>query len=475
MGMIGAHNDIPANVSFSSYEDALDFLFKLRTFGTKLGIANIRHLLDVLDRPDSVCRYIHIAGTNGKGSTAAFICSILQKAGLKTGLFTSPHLVDATERIQINATQISRDDFLRLIARVHDAACACASHPDFRYPTFFEFITAVASVYFAEQQCDVVVWETGMGGRLDATNAVTPVASVITSIALDHIQYLGNTIESIAREKCGIIKNAVPVFTMVTDPAILSIIYEYSLTHTAPLTLITDNPGSVVQSGLTIIPYSFTKNEQHSFFISIEPLNVHNVHIGLIGEHQTHNAALASIVSYWYLDTYNNIDSPKYIAEGLNSVVWPGRCQMLWQQPLLVADCAHNPDGMRKLVATLPDIAEGKWTFIIGGLSDKKIDDMVRIIAPLCKQIWYAKPGSYRALPPEEFLSIAEVEVPQVPCKLFESASEVLRYLTYLRKNGDSSNKYIVTGSCYLVGDMLSALHGSTRDLRADDPLHIQP
>lgn len=469
--MSGSDRDIPLNSSFDSFDEALDFLFRLRTFGTKLGLDTIRSLLDELGSPDASCKFIHIAGTNGKGSTAAFISSILSKAGLKTGLFTSPHLVEVTERITVNGVRIIPDDLLAILRDVHQAACRMLRDETLRYPTFFEFITAAAAVYFARHSCDVVVWETGMGGRLDATNAVTSVASVITSISYDHMQYLGDTLEQITYEKCGIIKPGIPVFTTVFTPGLLDIIQSKTSESGSDLTVITKRDISVQGTGIRHVRYSLSKNERHSFFISVDDIGIECTEIGLKGPHQGQNAACASVVSYWYLTTYCNSDPIPSIKSGLSAVSWPGRCQVISDSPRIIVDCAHNPEGIYALCNTLPDITSNQPIFVIGGLVDKKMDQMLHYIQSLSVEIWYTKPSSTRAMTCEHFTELVRLYNLDMPLKTFNSASEVM---IELNKPEHASQTFVITGSCYLVGDVLSEMKGNRRDIRTDDPLSIE-
>src|SRR2546423_3729898 len=204
-----------------TYPEAIQFLYDLRLFGLKLGLENTFRLAELAGNPQQRLRFIHVAGTNGKGSTCAMLESIYRAAGLKTGLFTSPHLISFCERIQVNREPVSEADVVRLLSELQRLL---QSFPPEAHPTFFEVITIMALNYFAERKCDLVIWETGLGGRLDATNIVTPLASVITNIQYDHEKWLGSTLGSIAAEKAGIIKPGVPVITAADEPEALEII-----------------------------------------------------------------------------------------------------------------------------------------------------------------------------------------------------------------------------------------------------------
>src|SRR4051812_48549110 len=215
-----------------TYPEAIQFLLNLRRFGATFGLANTLKLAGLAGDPQKRLRFIHVAGTNGKGSTCAMLESIYRAAGLKTGLFTSPHLVSFCERIQVNRKPILEQDVVRLATEIQPLLKESSADA---HPTFFEAVTVMALKYFAEQKCDIVIWETGLGGRLDATNIVTPLASVITSIDLDHEKWLGHTITEIAREKAGIIKPGVPVFTLADTEEAWSVIRETAQRNNAPI------------------------------------------------------------------------------------------------------------------------------------------------------------------------------------------------------------------------------------------------
>ena len=218
-----------------SYPEAIQFLYDLRLFGAEFGLDNTFQLAALAGQPQNRLRFIHVAGTNGKGSTCAMLESIYRAAGLRVGLFTSPHLVSFRERIQINRRWVGGDDVVRLVGELQPWL---KSFPEVHHPTFFEVVTVMALKFFAEQHCDLVIWETGLGGRLDATNIVTPLASVITNIQFDHEQWLGDTLAKIAAEKAGIIKPGVPVITATDEPEALAVIEQTAREKNAPLTTV---------------------------------------------------------------------------------------------------------------------------------------------------------------------------------------------------------------------------------------------
>src|SRR5271168_4499866 len=218
-----------------TYPQAIEFLYGLRLFGMKLGLDNTFRLAAAMGNPHYRLRFIHVAGTNGKGSTCAMLESIYRAAGWRVGLFTSPHLISFAERIQVGRRLISREDVARLADEIRAAVDVFGEESR---PTFFEVVTVMALKYFDEQKCDLVIWETGLGGRLDATNIVTPLASVITNVQLDHEQWLGHTLPEIAREKVGIIKDHVPIITGAEDAEVLRVIVETAQQHHAPLSVV---------------------------------------------------------------------------------------------------------------------------------------------------------------------------------------------------------------------------------------------
>src|SRR5580765_2210701 len=247
-----------------TYPEAIQFLYSLRMFGTKLGLENTFKLAELAGNPQKDLRFVHVAGTNGKGSTCAMLESIYRAAGLKTGLFTSPHLVSFCERIEINRQLIPENEVARLVSELQPLM---KNFPAGAHPTFFEVVTIMALKYFREQNCDLIIWETGLGGRLDATNIVTPLATFITNVQFDHQLWLGDSMAKIAFEKAGIIKPGVPVITAAEDPEALTVIERIARARNAPLTVI-------------------SRTTRQS-----PPLS--KIKLPLVGEHQRLNAAVA--------------------------------------------------------------------------------------------------------------------------------------------------------------------------------------
>jgi len=399
-----------------TYSEAIEYLQGLRLFATAFGLDNTRRLAALAGDPHQRLRFIHVAGTNGKGSTCAMIEAIYRAAGLRVGLFTSPHLVSFRERIQVNRQLIPEADLARLTA---DVRAKNGAEP----LTLFEFTTVLALAWFAEQQCDLVIWETGLGGRLDATNIVTPLASVITQIGFDHEQWLGDTLAKIAAEKAGIIKPGVPVFTATDDPGARAVIAATAQNLGAPLTWV--DAAAAAQFPLAV---------------------------GLAGQHQKINATLAC-ATVAGLQSVIPVE-PDAIRQGLVSVEWPGRLQLLRlaNGAEILLDGAHNAAGAAVLRAALEtDFAGRKPTLIFGSLADKKWVDICGILAPLAYQIITVPVASKRTADAAELAQTFRALRPAADVRACPGLADAL--------NACKDRGFIViTGSLYLVGEALDRL-----------------
>jgi dihydrofolate synthase/folylpolyglutamate synthase len=402
-----------------TYRDAIEFLFSLQMFGTTFGLEAVQRLAERAGSPHKELRFIHVAGTNGKGSTCAMLDSIYRAAGWRVGLYTSPHLVSFRERIQVDRRLIPEGDVARLVT---EAQQWLADFSKENHPTFFEVVTVIALRYFAEQKCDVVIWETGLGGRLDATNIVTPLASVITNVQFDHEKWLGDTLEKIATEKAGVIKPGVPVITAAEAPEALKVIRETAARLNAPLHVI---------------------GEQSSTTRSFLP--------GLRGAHQRINAALAvrTVEVVRRALPFNN----SAIERGLASVPWPGRFQVLERgQQTLVLDGAHNPAGARALAETLrAEFSNRPLTLVLGVLEDKNWETVCRTLAPLGARIIVTPVSSRRTSNPEALVKACRDAQPRGVVSAVGSLDEALN----MTRRDDI---VVVTGSLYLVGEAMELL-----------------
>jgi dihydrofolate synthase / folylpolyglutamate synthase len=416
-----------------SYPGAIEFLYGLRWFGIKLGRENTLRLAELAGHPQQALRFIHVAGTNGKGSTCAMLESIYRAAGLRVGLFTSPHLVSFRERLQVNRRLIAERDVVRLVEELQPWL---KEFPEDHRPTFFEVVTVLALRYFAEQKCDLVIWETGLGGRLDATNIVVPLASVITNVQYDHQQWLGDTLTRIAVEKAGIIKDRVPVITAADEPEALQVIERVAAEKNAPLVKVT--------------AASATCNREAPAF-------------PLAGEHQKINAALA-LATVQALQNRIPV-SAAAIQAGLAAVNWPGRLQLIVRpsgQKILL-DGAHNVAGAEVLAAALKAIFPSeRSTLVLGILQDKNWAGMCEVLAPLATRILLVPVNSERAAAPQDLAEVCRKANPHAQIAIYGSLSEVL-------PENVSDPFVVVTGTLYLIGEamgLLDLLPATVRDER---------
>ena len=438
-----------------TYAEAIQFLYDLRWFGAEFGLKNTLTLAAQAGNPQNRLRFIHVAGTNGKGSTCAMLESIYRAAGLRVGLFTSPHLVSFRERIQVNRRWISEADVVRLVSEMRWTGVAPVSLQDDPAqktidgdrrdagPTLFEFVTVMALRYFAEQQCELVIWETGLGGRLDATNIVTPLASVITNIQFDHQQWLGDTLTKIAAEKAGIIKPSVPVVTATGEAEALRVIEAVAREKDAKVVTV----GQASRLSLT----SFSRQNE----TGATPV------LRLLGEHQQLNAALA-LATVDVLQEQLPVSGAR-IRAGLSDVDWPGRLQLVTRpggQKILL-DGAHNPAGVEALAAALqkhfPDV---RPTLILGMLADKDWRPMCARLAALAARILTVPVGSERTAQAAELAAVCR-ETPSVTTLECSALAEALQKTA-------SDSFVVIAGSLYLVGEALELL-GLSGEAGADE------
>lgn len=388
----------------TSLEQELTWLYSTQTFGIKLGLEGITRLLKTCGVYYPKARVIHVAGTNGKGSTCAFAESVARAAGYSTGLFTSPHLVEFGERIRVNGRNIPAEDAARLIAQVRTTIADWETPP-----TFFEIVLVVAMLYFAEQQVDIIILETGMGGRLDATNAVPKDVAVITPIDIDHTQYLGNTLSEIAGEKAAIIAWHRPAVIAPQLPEALRAIHEAAAAMDTDYRIITEE-----------CEYP----------------------LGLRGSYQRRNAALA-LAALRALPHF--LCSEAELAKGLAEVRWPGRFEEL--APGVIMDGAHNPQAIRVLVQTWQAQFPGqKARCIYAGSADKALDEVISLLSPIVSE-WVLPPvNSPRILPPPEMAAKIRRLCPGMPLTLPATLAEVLPFTA-------PGVPTLICGSFFLLGE----------------------
>jgi dihydrofolate synthase/folylpolyglutamate synthase len=406
-----------------TYKEALAWLYSLQRFGIKLGLGNIERLLDELcsgvcvKRPSPgasapASKIIHVAGTNGKGSVCAMIDSICRAQGYRTGLFTSPHLVTFRERIRVNGDMISEDAVAKGLTTIRNLVADWDPHP-----TFFEVVTALALKHFSDTKSEIVILETGLGGRLDATNAVQSDVSVITPIDFDHEEWLGKTLSEIATEKAGIIKSGIPVVSASQRREAEKVIRERTAECHARLEVVTKS-------------YEETP-------------------IALPGSHQKQNAALAIAALRAAKTDINN----SAIAEGLARIDWPARFQQ-WDKRRIV-DGAHNPAAARKLAQTWREIfGDQRATLVLAILSDKNLRGICEALAPITESVVLPKIRSERAANPDALAQIFSTMTPSLPYSITPSIGKALE----LARSGP--DPILITGSLHFAGEVLALLRG---------------
>jgi len=415
-----------------TYREAIEYLYGLRWFGAKLGLENPRRLAALAGHPERRLRFIHVAGTNGKGSVCAFLESVYRRAGYRVGLFTSPHLVRFGERIQVNRELIPEAEVARLVEAMQPWL---AQFPRNHHPTFFEVVTVMALLHFAARECEVVIWETGMGGRLDATNIVLPLASVITNIHYDHQRWLGYTLREIAAEKAGILKPGVPALTAADEPEALAVIRTRALELGCPFWVVGPE--------------------------AAEAAWLRRLSLPLAGPYQRRNAALAA-ATVRVLQRELPV-SQEALEEGLVQTTWPGRFQQV-RLPggrEMVLDGAHNVGAMAAFCGALAERYPGvRPVVVLGVMADKDLEGIAREVAQVAGRVLCVPVPSERGADPVQLAAVCRRVAPELEVRPVESLAAAL-------EEAAGAPLVVVTGSLYLVGAALEELGlagGSSRD-----------
>jgi len=418
-----------------SYQRTIEYLYGLQKYGMKFGLDNITRLLSALGDPHKSFRSVHVAGTNGKGSTSSMIESVLRTGGVRTGLFTSPHLVNFTERIRINGEEIAEEQVIALADEVRSAA----EGGEEMSPTFFEVVTAMAFVHFRRVGVDWAVVETGLGGRLDATNVIMPEVSVITDIGFDHREFLGNTLREIAGEKAGIIKEDVPVVSSAQSAEVMEVLaLRASEKKSAFFRYPRDFSCRIVSETPDSICFYYHGDRDHG-----------ELRVPLAGEHQMMNAAVAvktiEVISGKY---------PAYpfdVKGGLLNVRWPGRLEIIAGEPPILIDGAHNPGAARALSVYMEKILAVKYRrviLVLGIMGDKDIEGILRYLLPRASEIIFTAPAYGRAAPADTLASHASSL--GYTSKKTETVAEAMTLARDICQPGDI---IVVTGSFYTIGE----------------------
>ena len=413
----------------ASYNSCLKTLYSLRRYGIILGLDIIGNILEGVGNPQNNFNTIHVAGTNGKGSIASALSTILHKAGYKVGLYTSPHLVRFNERICIDNQPVSDEDVVASYNAVKNVYYGS------REPTFFEFNTAMAFYEFGRHNVEWAVIETGMGGRLDATNIITPALTIITNISLEHKLYLGSTISDITREKGGIIKKGVPVVTGVTQKNAILTLTSIAKSQAAPFYRFGDS-------------FRIRRNKNTTFnYFGIDHIWRH-IQTGLIGKHQINNAALVLAACELLIKNHLNL-TLKNIKDGLEQNRWPGRLEIVSSSPLILLDGAHNFIAARHLARYLSDnLSDRNITLIIGILDDKPYKAILKDLLPLCRKVILTRPKIDRALAPEKLYPVARKIISDI-----HVIPDVDKAIIHAIENASPKDVICIAGSLYVVGE----------------------
>ena len=418
------------------YKEALDYISKSHKFGMRLGIDNIKKLLELLGNPQEKLKIIHVAGTNGKGSTCSFISTILKEFDYKVGLYTSPFLEVFNERIRINNENISDKDIGRIVSIIKEKIEIMVDK-GFDYPTEFEIVTAMAFYYYFENNVDFVVLEVGLGGKYDATNVINKSeVSVITPISIDHINVLGNTISKIASEKAGIIKENSNVFIYNQSDEAKNVIKKVCDDKNSKFFEVLFDDIKIKHSDINYQEFDYK--------------NYKNLKINLIGEHQIKNSILAINVVEFILSKYNKkIDEDK-LKLGLLNTKWAGRIEKIKENPLFIIDGAHNEDGAKSLSKVLDKNFKNKnLTLLLGMLEDKEIDKVLEILIPYFNKVVTTNVSNPRTISCDDLKEKISNYVKEV-----YSIDNLEEALNFTLKNSDKDDIIISCGSLYLIGEI---------------------
>ena len=424
-----------------NYEEAMNFIQNTNKFGSVLGLDNIRELLERLGNPQDQLRVVHIAGTNGKGSTLAFLAGIFRESGYRAGRYVSPASFSYEERFRINEENISKKDLCFYMEKIKNVAEEMVKD-GLSHPTMFEIETALSFLYFLDKKVDVVLLETGMGGRLDATNVVKkPIATVIASIGMDHMQFLGDTLEKIASEKAGIIKEGCPVISYDNTKEVNEVIKNKAKQMHAKVTFVNSAGIRVLQESLNGESFSYRSSDGRWY---------EKIEIPLLGRHQINNAALA-------LETLNVIKNYYCISDfqtedGMRKTIWRGRIEILEREPMVICDGAHNPDGAKSLLSFLQNnFTNQRLIYIMGVLSDKDYEQMVQILALSADKIYTVAPDNPRALSSRELCNCISKYHQNV-----EERQRLAECLSEVRQKAEKDDVIIICGTLSFQNELIN-------------------
>lgn len=427
----------------AAYNEAIRRIYDLQVFGVKMGLSNVRRLLSRLGNPQENFETILVAGTNGKGIVSASLAAILREANHNVGLFTSPHLIRFTERIKVNGAEIAQKELLKHADRIwRELDSIQSGDSSSGMPvTFFEFATALACMHFAESGCDVAVIEVGLGGRLDATNVIEPVLSVITQIDHDHDKHLGKTLEEIAREKAGIFREGIPGIALDGPPEVLESLRRVAGRVGAPLTIV-ENIAKVHPDGRT-------------FDLSWYGTGLWGLRAPLPGKHQVHNAALSAVAGLELRDCGFRI-SNEAIRRGLSKVRWPGRFETIAKSPRVILDGAHNPAAIHALAETLRSLRIAEPVIpVMALMSDKDAQGVLANLSKISDKVVLTSLPNDRCMDVTDLAAVARDKFDDI-----HAVPDPIEALALGRRLAGKTGTVVVTGSLYLVGAIREAILG---------------
>jgi dihydrofolate synthase/folylpolyglutamate synthase len=422
------------------YQQTIDYLHSLKLLGSKLGLESVKLLLEGMGNPQYNYKSILVAGTNGKGSNVSIISSILKEAGYKVGTFTKPHLSSFTERIVVNDKRITEDDVIRLVEYAKKTIQKIKDKPGFRHPTYFEVTTAIMFKYFEEQEVDFAILEVGMGGRLDATNVVNPLVSVITNISLEHTKVLGDTVLKIAKEKAGIIKENRILVTATQDDKVFSLFKKICQEKNSKIFRVGQN-----------IKFEKINSDMngHTFNLEVFGERYENLYLPLIGDHQLFNVS-SSVGAIEALKEYDIEINEESIRQGLKKVKWPGRLEIVQKKALVVLDCAKDYEAMKSLKKTIKDYFDyERLILVISFSSDKKIEKMMNEIVPISDFVIVTK---HKVMDRAANVNLL-AKIVKKHSKDYEIIEDIKDAIKKALSISNKKDLILVTGSLFAVGE----------------------
>ncbi|WP_270659012.1 bifunctional folylpolyglutamate synthase/dihydrofolate synthase [Paraclostridium bifermentans] len=423
-----------------NYNEALQFIHESHKFGMRLGLDNIKKLLELLGDPQNNLKIIHVAGTNGKGSTCSFISSILKESGYKVGLYTSPFLETFTERIRVNGENIREEEVGKIVSLIKEKIEIMVSE-GYSYPTEFEIVTAMAFYYYNQEKVDFVALEVGLGGRYDATNVIDkPVVSAITSISLDHTGILGDTLAKIAFEKGGIIKEDCPTIVYPQQEEASEVIKN----------ICAEKKSKYIECDFKNIEIKSSNINSQIYNCNINGKELRDLEIKLIGDHQIKNSILAlNVIEYLNDIKITNI-SEENIRKGLLETKWPGRIEKISENPMFIIDGAHNEEGAKSLANSIDKYFENKnKILVIGMLEDKDIDSVLDLLIPKFNNVITTTPDNPRAIDANKLKEKIERYNIEVTCK-----PNIKEAVDYALEISNKDDVIISAGSLYMIGNV---------------------